>query len=218
MVKMNEAHRKELLRFLLLKTAPVRSGVKPAELLRVRHCYRRRVAAGLPVCLYRDDILRILKLEYLELLEDDGSSLVLFFHRETLAATLRHPSHRYILARCGYPAGAGVDDQLAALRRRFRESGLPHEVGIFIGYPAKDVVGFMRNLPATPVHRGDWRVFGQAGESLRRMSLYRTVERAAGELLDRCDSLEEFFATVIRHRPSHPASGAPVALTERGFF
>ncbi len=34
----DESHRKELLKFLLVKTAAVRRGVKPAELLRVRHC------------------------------------------------------------------------------------------------------------------------------------------------------------------------------------
>ena len=34
--RVDEAHRKELLRFLLVKTAAVRRGVKPGELLRVR--------------------------------------------------------------------------------------------------------------------------------------------------------------------------------------
>ena len=33
--RVDEAHRKELLRFLLVKTAAVRRGVKPGELLRV---------------------------------------------------------------------------------------------------------------------------------------------------------------------------------------
>ena len=37
--RIDELHRKELLKFLLVKTAAVRQGIKPAELLRVRHCY-----------------------------------------------------------------------------------------------------------------------------------------------------------------------------------
>ena len=58
----DEEHRKELLRFLLVKTAAVRLGVKPAELLRVRHCYASVNAEGLRVCLYRSDIYGILGL------------------------------------------------------------------------------------------------------------------------------------------------------------
>ena len=40
--EVSQAHRRELLRFLLTKTAAVRSGIKPAELLRVRHCYKSK--------------------------------------------------------------------------------------------------------------------------------------------------------------------------------
>ncbi|MBE6381939.1 MAG: DUF3793 family protein [Lentisphaerae bacterium] len=51
---------------------------------------------------------------------------------------------------------------LAELRRRASVELIPHEVGVFIGYPLKDVAGFMRHIPATPVHRGAWRVYGDA--------------------------------------------------------
>ena len=65
--RIDETHRKELLGFLLVKTAAVRRGVKPAELLRVRHCYSGVNSEGLRVCLYRSDIYGILRLAYIEL-------------------------------------------------------------------------------------------------------------------------------------------------------
>ena len=65
--RIDESHRKELLKFLLVKTAAVRQGIKPAELLRVRHCYSGVNAEGLRVCLYRSDIYCILGLDYVEL-------------------------------------------------------------------------------------------------------------------------------------------------------
>ena len=40
------SHRKNLLRFLLLKTAAVRRGVKPGELLRVRRCFTAETENG----------------------------------------------------------------------------------------------------------------------------------------------------------------------------
>ena len=85
--RIDESHRKELLRFLLVKTAAVRRGVKPAELLRVRHCYSGVNSEGLRVCLYRSDIYVILGLDYIELKVEESSSLVLFYNPFALAST-----------------------------------------------------------------------------------------------------------------------------------
>ena len=197
--QISEKHRKELLRFLLLKTAAVRSGVKPGELLRVQHCYKSRNREGFNFCLYRADILETLKLNYLELRVEEKSSLILFYHRETMAETLSDRKKLALLHELGYPAGSGAEELLAFLQERFAVEKIPHEVGVFIGYPLKDVRGFMEKLPRTPVHRGDWTVFGDAAESLEKMSLYRKAEEFAGKILDACEDLQTFFDLFIAH-------------------
>ncbi len=197
--QISEKHRKELLRFLLLKTAAVRSGVKPGELLRVQRCYKSRNSEGFNFCLYRADILETLKLNYLELRVEPESSLILFFHHETMAKTLSDTKNLSLLSTLGYPAGCDMDDLLAFLRERFAVEKIPHEVGVFIGYPLKDVKGFMEKLPRTPVHRGDWTVFGDAAESLEKMSLYRKAEEFAGKILDACEDLQTFFDLFVAH-------------------
>ena len=121
--QISEKHRKELLRFLLLKTAAVRSGVKPGELLRVQHCYKSRNSEGFNFCLYRADILQTLKLNYLELRVEPESSLILFYHRETMAKTLSDTQNLSLLATLGYPAGCDMDDLLFFLRERFAARG-----------------------------------------------------------------------------------------------
>jgi len=191
--KISETHRKELLQFLLLKTAAVRSGLKPGELLRVRHCYKARNTEGFQFCLYRKDILEIMKLDHIELRQEAGSSLVLFYHRPALARTLEVPENLELLRRLGYPVEGTCADCMERLKDRFSDAGIPHEVGVFIGYPAKDVLGFIRNLPRTPVHRGRWQVFGDAAESISKMRLYRRVELIAGSALDVCGDLQTFF-------------------------
>ena len=187
-------HRKNLLSFLLLKTAAVRRGVKPGELLRVRRCFTEETPSGEPVCLHRRDILSILELDYVELLVERDSSLVLFYHPEAMKRALRDPANRAILARCGYPADADARALLTELQRRFQPgSGLPHEVGVFLGYPAKDVAGFMANLPRTPVEHGRWAVYGDATESVARMTLYRRIEAAAERVLNVCGDTRTFL-------------------------
>ncbi len=219
--RIDERHRKELLRFLLVKTAAVRRGIKPAELLRVRHCYAGVNAEGLRVCLYRSDIYGILGLDYVELKVEAESSLVLFYNPSTLAATLSERRNAKWLARMGYPvadaqerippvggspssatADGHLSSMLAHLVRRAAECDLPHEVGIFIGYPLKDVAGFMRKIPSTPVHNGVWRVYGDARESLERMKVYAQIETEAREALQRADGIEDFIGMISLKRAS----------------
>ena len=200
--RIDESHRKELLKFLLVKTAAVRQDIKPAELLRVRHCYSSVNAEGLRICLYRSDIYSILGLDYIELKVEERSSLVLFYNPQMLDATLRERRNRLWLARQGYPVDGTMHDMLAELRRRARGSGLPHEVGLFIGYPLKDVAGFMLRIPATPVHRAAWRVYGDASLSMKAMRLYRNAELDASAALERACGVDDFIKNISLKRAS----------------
>lgn len=200
--RIDEAHRKELLKFLLVKTAAVRQGIKPAELLRVRHCYEGVNAEGLHVCLYRSDIYGILGLDYIELKVEKESSLVLFYHPAVLDATLAEKRNRRWLVRLGYPENGTTGELLAELRLRWAGKDMPHEVGVFIGYPLKDVAGFMRRIPATPVHHGAWRVYGGADESLERMRLYASAEDEAKAALKSANGVEDFIRMISLKRAS----------------
>ena len=198
----DERHRKELLKFLLVKTAAVRRGVKPAELLRVRHCYSTVNAEGLRICLYRSDIYSILGLDYIELKVEERSSLVLFYNPPTLNATLKKRSNRLWLAGLGYPVDGTMHDMLSELCRRAGGSALPHEVGVFIGYPLKDVAGFMLHIPATPLHGCAWRIYGDASVSMEKMHLYKNVELDATAALERARSVDDFIEMISLERAS----------------
>ena len=202
--RIDESHRKELLKFLLVKTAAVRRGVKPAELLRVRHCYSGVNSEGLRVCLYRSDIYCILGLDYIELKVEDASSLVLFYNPGVIAETLGERRNRRWLARLGYPESGTVDELLAELVRRFSGSDMPHEVGLFIGYPLKDVMGFMARLPATPLHgrHGAWRIYGGVGESLARMDRYEREETEAADILLSASGIDDFIKRITLKKAS----------------
>ena len=225
--RIDERHRKELLKFLLVKTAAVRRGIKPAELLRVRHCYEGVNAEGMRICLYRSDIYGVLGLDYIELKVENQSSLVLFYNPRALAGTLAEPRNARWLARMGYPvgeatgvppsgsadvrgsgapaaslSGRSLRNMLAHLASRAAGRELPHEVGIFIGYPLKDVAGFISRIPATPVHHGEWRVYGNAEESLRRMRLYAAAEADATAAFERASGVDDFIEMISLKRAS----------------
>ena len=196
--KTDQKNRMEPLRFLLIKTASVRAGVKPGELLRVNHYYPAENPQSAIVCLRQRDILTILNLNYAELRRGMENSLILFYHPEQLQETLSRPENQAIIRRYGYPETKDCRILIRRLKERFSGDAMPHEVGVFVGYPAKDVTGFISRQPRTPVMRGDWAVFGDAGESLVRMNLYLQVESLAGRILDVCDDLQTFFENITR--------------------
>ena len=191
--RIDERHRKELLGFLLVKTAAVRQGVKPAELLRVRHCYEGVNSEGLHICLYRSDIYGILGLDYMELKVERQSSLVLFYNPAVLGATLAESRNRRWLARLGYPENGTADELLSELRRRWEGTEMPHEVGVFIGYPLKDVAHERRK-------EQNWRVYGGTRESLERMRLYASAEDEARAALQSASGVEDFISMISLKR------------------
>ncbi len=184
-------YRKELLTFLLIKTAAVRRGEKPAELLRVPRCYRMAAPGeGREFCLRQREILRELRLNYRVLKRESHSALVLFYAPGRLEKRLgERPVHAF-LYRNGYPAAQGIEAVLDRLADRFGEDGFPHEVGIFLGYPLKDVAGFLYRERLRPACRGDWQIFGNPEQSLRLMRRYRFWERFAARIVGECRDLE----------------------------
>ena len=49
-----------------------------------------------------------------------------------------------MLRKEGYPVSDGVEAMLTHLGARLAGAEFPHEVGLFLGYPAADVEGFRR--------------------------------------------------------------------------
>ena len=69
--------------------------------------------------------------------------LVLVYRRDRLERQLEQEEVARLLERDGYPLAGGLEAMLDHLASRMAGSGgFPHEVGLFLGYPAEDVEGF----------------------------------------------------------------------------
>lgn len=95
-------HKEETLTFLTVKTAAVRCGAKPAELLRVPLCGR----AGMAGCDAVRNVFARLGLPYRILSEDAGGALALFYHPTRLNEALSDSRASAFLTRPGLPGNA----------------------------------------------------------------------------------------------------------------
>ena len=182
---------RELAEFLLVKTAPVIMGVKPALLLRLTKCARRKNADRYDLfCLHEKEMLSILKLKAMILKENATDLQILFYEDRRLNKMLNRPENRSFLLSFGYEFCRTAEEYLIHLRHRFSGTEFPHEIGLFLGYPKKDVEGFIRSPGGgCCVPRGLWRVFGPMGESVVKMNCFRFAEKAAEHALLECGSV-----------------------------
>lgn len=69
---------------------------------------------------------------------------------------------------------------VAEMGRRWRASGqIPHEIGLALGYPVKDVLGFMELLPLDNTACCGWRVYGDPKPSLQKSQAFQKARQLA---------------------------------------
>lgn len=126
--------------------------------------------------------------------ERSGRIQLLAYRPNLVAEVLGDPAACSFLRGLGYPVD-NVAELMGTLRRhlaaylRGERTPFPHEVGVVLGYPLEDVLGYMRGECETC--RGPWRSYGDArAAELRFMRVVRGErtcrERfASGVTLDR---------------------------------
>lgn len=100
--------------------------------------------------------------------------LLLLYRQDMLSARLREPDAAHLLLRCGYPAHASLEELLQMLEERFSSAcgTFPHEIGLFLGYPASDVAGFIQNKGEGCLFCGYWKVYSKPEEARLCFALY----------------------------------------------
>ncbi len=153
--------------FLAMETAEVLAGIKPANLIRIanrtqpcgRNLYRLWQRFG-------TKMLKGSALNFYVLRSSSTEHLLLFYDRDLLQRRLSGRTGAAFLRRCGYRQPGSLEDCLRQLRQRFKEESIPHEVGIFLGYPLKDVTAFMGWTDRPASCQRDWKIFGKTHRSV----------------------------------------------------
>lgn len=114
-----------------------------------------------------------------------GHSLKFIVYREdAVNLRLKRASKRILHCRLRYPFGLNAKTFLHELASRWQESGrIPHEIGIALGYPLKDVWGFMGLNSFRCNGSCGWQIFGNPEPSIKTRARYEDARRKAESLL-----------------------------------
>ena len=103
-----------------------------------------------------------------------SSSVIVFVYRHNrLEQMLSDDAYQSFLAEAGYER-TNLDGLLEQLSYRLRtQPEFPHEIGVFLGYPLRDVIGFIENHGRIFTCCGFWKSYGDPAEMQVCFACYR---------------------------------------------
>ncbi len=138
-----------------------------------------------------NNLLRGKGLRVIPLKKTKERVLIYFYRPSHLRKDLNNPIASKILARRGYKCG-NPDCCIARLVKRLKnEDEFPHEIGLFLGYPPKDVECFIKNPCDGVKCVGCWKAYSDAEKAKRLFKRYNDCTNAYFELNKKGKSLEE---------------------------
>ena len=166
-----------LLSLIAYGTAPTIREEKPSSLMTFtragRNLYDLWDNFGSRVC-------KRLSLEYIALRDTKDSVRVLFYKTRLLEECLNKRSNREFLNKMGYSSTITLEECMNKLRERF-ECVCPHEIGIFLGIPLEDVIGFINHKGENCLLCRYWKVY-HAPE--RALTLFSVFDKARQDIRD----------------------------------
>lgn len=120
----------------------------------------------------------------LPLCECKQRRLLFVYRPASLKNSLSAPQAAAILRGFGYDTGQGLDGMLAALRGRFAGAcGFPHEIGLFLDYPPKDVQAFIETGGEGCKLCGYWKVYHDVEAARERFACFDACRACLGRML-----------------------------------
>ena len=102
-----------------------------------------------------------------------GYALIYLYRPEFLKRDFTDKQVCKVLKEKGY-SYSNADLCVAQLARHLaKDSSFPHEIGLFLGYPVEDVLGFMKSPDDGVKYTGFWKVYGDKEYALKTFEKYK---------------------------------------------
>jgi len=167
---------------LVEQCAPTLARVKPASMFR----YQPRDLKAEPVELALEKLPvlqktlagRGIRIRILKNCPKTETLLFFVFRTEMCRRILEDRASRAFLRAGGYDTEHGMDALLEQFSEKIclRES-FPHEIGVLLGYPLADVIGFIRNGGRNCRGQGCWKSYSDPAGAMRSQEIYRKCTR-----------------------------------------
>ena len=157
---------------LVRQCAPTLAGMKPGSIFCFNHSPLE--VSRQKVCQWNKQLAPFgLTVQILLERPGSGSVIVFVYRHDCLEQMLSDDAYQRFLAEAGYER-TNLDGLLEQLSYRLRtQPEFPHEIGVFLGYPLRDVIGFIENHGRNFTCCGFWKSYGDPAEMQACFACYR---------------------------------------------
>lgn len=155
---------------LAFHCAPVLTGLKPANIISLQLEDADELESLLP---QYNRAFAPRRLVFRRLRGGKKRTLVFIYDPAQLNELLHDRGYRSYLIAAGYAQQADLEGDLEQLEKRLADSpAFPHEIGVFLGYPLEDILGFVLNKGTGYKYSGYWRVYGDVPKARKLFAAY----------------------------------------------
>lgn len=157
-------------RYLVEHCSPTLASLKTASLFTLECACEAELEADLRAwnALFADKGIMLSVLQ-----KNNNRVLIYVCRKSCLQRDLQHPDVARFLQAYGYDK-TDADTAIATLKSRLEQSSeFPHEIGLFLGYPLGDVVGFIQNAGRNCKCTGCWKVYCDECAALKTFARYK---------------------------------------------
>lgn len=151
---------------LALQCAPLFMGLKSSNLLTLRSHGAAEVG----------ELFRGTDIKVQVICRAPQQTVLLLFREAELLAYLNTPVVKTAMARFGYRELAldVIFEKLCINYESYMRNrgNFPHELGLLLGYPVEDVLGFVENCGQNYLYCGYWKVYGNVAKAKEIFSQY----------------------------------------------
>ncbi len=128
-------------------------------------------------------------------LNDNKRRILLLVYRDNvMQKRLADKECRDFLNEYGYSRDWQMEEMMSYLSARCENGNdFPHEIGVFLGYPISDILGFIKD-PKGCKYCGAWKVYGNVEENIKLFEKFEKCKTAIMKRISRGDSLAKIFA------------------------
>ena len=174
---------------LIAHCAPTLAGIKTANLFSYKFPSKEIFANDI------HDVNMILNPKgiFVEILYGgNNSAQILVYRLSRLSVDLERDGVKEFLNEYGYRTNS-ISECLSRLKERFLSCNIPHEVGLFLGYPLPDVIGFIKNKGKNCKCSGCWKVYHNEYDAEKLFAKYQKCKNIYWRLFSQGKPIEKLI-------------------------
>ncbi|AYD40866.1 DUF3793 family protein [Clostridium fermenticellae] len=177
-----EEDKRYMVNLITYAISPTISGYKPSTIITISNKYKSMYDLWSK---YGEKYLREINLSVYEIKSESDLKILMFYNSKLLSRTVFDTNNMKFLQRFGYSNSMSLNECLGLLKLRYLKCICPHEIGIFLGIPVKDVVDFINYNGNGCICCGYWKVYHDRKVALETFEKYDSSKSATLKLLEK---------------------------------